>query len=128
MNKNIVGCRIKVIKTGLFCEIAIGWNYGSIPYVWSRLENKMARLEIPKNGQWALIDRPQYDGTSITIMPQSPIRKEPDGGEVFTTIVDLLALPKDFIENAKCGNYASGKGVWIRTLEAVDYELFSPCA
>lgn len=127
--RNIIGCRIKTVKTGLFCEIAIGWDNGSIPYAWSKIENKMARLNIAKNGRWGyLTGNEHYGGVSITILPQSPHKKTPGGGEVFTAIVDLLALPEDFMEKAKCGNYSSGHGIWRATGEGVEYELFLPCA
>lgn len=126
--RNIIGCRIKTVKTNLFCEIAIGWDKGSVPYVWSKIENTMGRLAIPKNGQWGFVtDYAHYGGVSITILPQSPHKKTPNGGEVFTSIVDLLALPEDFMEKAKCGNYSNGYGIWKLTGESVEYELFLPC-
>lgn len=125
---NIVGCRIKTVKTELFCEIAIGWNNGSIPFVWSKIENKMGRLNIPKNGRWGFItEYAHYGGVSITILRQSPIKKNPDGAEVFAEIGHLVALPEDFMEKAKCGNFAKGYGTWRLTGEAVEYELFLPC-
>lgn len=126
--RNIVGCRIRNSKTDLFCEIAIGWNNGSLPYVWSRIENKMARLSIPSNGRWGLLNNfGHYGGVSITLMHQSPIRNSPDGGQVFKSIADLLALPEDFMEKAGCGNSVSGHGIWTSTGESVEYKLFMPC-
>lgn len=125
--RNIVGCRIKTVKTGLFCEIAIGWNNGYAPFVWSRIENKMARLDIPKNGQWGYLNLPQYGGTSISIHSQSPTIRTRDGNQAYQAISELLALPQDFMEKAECGNYSKGHGMWRLTNEAVEYELFLPC-
>lgn len=125
--RNIIGCRIKVIKTGLFCEIAIGWDKGNVPFVWSRIENKMARLNIVKNGQWGLVPPGKYKEPEITIMEQSPVRKNPDGSQVFNQIASLWDVPEDFINTVGCGNYLSGKGFWNLTQEALTWETFFPC-
>jgi hypothetical protein len=122
-----VGCRIKVINTGLFCEIEIGRRSGKDFFFWTRLENKMARLSIGENGGWGYMVDAADKTTGITILPPSPEKVNPDGSKTYKAIADLDNVPEDFLDRALCGNYLNGSGLWILTREAVIYELFYPC-
>ncbi len=127
MSKKI-GCRIKVIKTGLFCEIEIGWNNGSLPFDWSKLENKMARLSIEKNGRWGFLLSGKNSESGITILEQNPISKNPDGSQTFNGIISLYGVKENFMNTVGCGKDLSGTGEWKATREAVEWKMFFPCS
>ena len=122
-----VGCRIKVINTDLFCEIEIGRRGGKDGFLWTRLENKMARLSIGKNGVWGYMVDAADKIIGVTILPPSPETVNRTGSKTYKAIADLYNVPEDFLDRALCGNYLNGTGLWILTREPVVYEMFYPC-
>lgn len=120
-----VGCQIKIISTGLFCEIEIGYQGGN--QAWVKLRNEMSRLDPGYFGLWGdLVDNnDNYIG--ITVLPPNAIRSNANGSKTFKEIARLDKVPKNFLNMALCGNYLEGKGIWSLTKEPISYMFFSPC-